>query len=67
MKNKDIEKLIIKKVTELAKNDFASNYDPSCKLYFADAICYLICEQLTDLDNLDSSEIYDFLINKLKK
>ena len=27
MKNKNIEKLIIKKATELAKNDFASGYD----------------------------------------
>jgi hypothetical protein len=67
MTNKDIEKLIIKKVTELAKNDFASGYDPDCKLDLSDALCYLIFDKLTDLDNLDSSEIYDFLINKLKK
>ena len=67
MKNKDIKKLIIKKATELAKNDFASGYDPSCKLYLADALCYLISEQLTDCEELDTSEIYDFLITKLKK
>tara|TARA_R110000782_G_scaffold242874_1_gene329390 strand:+ start:68 stop:271 length:204 start_codon:yes stop_codon:yes gene_type:complete len=67
MKNKNIEKLIIKKATELAKNDFASGYDPDCKLYIADAICYLISKQLTDCEKLDTAELYDFLITKLKK
>jgi hypothetical protein len=67
MTNKKIKKLLIKKATELAKNDFANNYDPSCKLTLIDSLCYLISEQLTDFDNLNSAELYDFLVDKLKK
>ena len=67
MTNKKIKKLLIKKATELAKNDFASSYNPSCKLTLKDALCYLISEQLTDCDNLDSAELYDFLVDKFKK
>tara|TARA_R110000823_G_scaffold303405_3_gene424786 strand:+ start:1119 stop:1322 length:204 start_codon:yes stop_codon:yes gene_type:complete len=67
MKNKNIEKLIIKKANELAKNDFASGYDQDSPLDFQGAICYLISQQLTDCENLDSAELYDFLITKLKK
>ena len=67
MQNNEIEKLIIKKATELAKNDFANGFDPDCELDFQGAICYLISEQLTECENLDSAELYDFLITKLKK
>tara|TARA_R110002153_G_scaffold265233_1_gene427666 strand:- start:736 stop:930 length:195 start_codon:yes stop_codon:yes gene_type:complete len=64
MTNKKIKKAIIKKATELAKKDFASGYDPSCKLTLKDSLCYLIGEHLTDID---SAEIYDFLTMKFKK
>tara|TARA_R110000822_G_scaffold2163_1_gene10433 strand:+ start:1834 stop:2037 length:204 start_codon:yes stop_codon:yes gene_type:complete len=67
MKNKNIEKLIIKKANELAKNDFASGYDQDSPLDFQGAICYLISQQLTDCEELDTAELYDFLITKLKK
>jgi hypothetical protein len=67
MQNNDIENIIVKKANELAKNDFASGYDQDSPLDFQGAICYLISQQLTDCENLDSAELYDFLITKIKK
>ena len=67
MQNNDIQNIIVKKANELAKNDFASGYDQDSPLDFKDSICYLISEPLIDFENLDSSELYDFLINKIKK
>ena len=67
MTNKKIKKILIKKATELAKNDFAGGYDSSCKLNLKDALCYLVSEQLTDCKNLDYAELYDFLVDKFKK
>tara|TARA_R110000851_G_scaffold42020_2_gene104866 strand:+ start:4159 stop:4362 length:204 start_codon:yes stop_codon:yes gene_type:complete len=67
MQNKDIENIIVKKANEIAKNDFASGYDQDSPLDFKESICYLISEQLTECKNLDSAELYDFLINKIKK
>tara|TARA_R110000737_G_scaffold315507_1_gene325536 strand:+ start:322 stop:525 length:204 start_codon:yes stop_codon:yes gene_type:complete len=67
MQNNDIQNIIVKKANELAKNDFASGYDQDSPLDFKDSICYLISEPLIDFENLDSSELYDFLISKIKK
>jgi hypothetical protein len=67
MQNKDIENIIVKKANESAKNDFASGYDQDSPLDFRGAICYLISEQLTECENLDAAELYDFLTSKLKK
>jgi hypothetical protein len=67
MQNNDIENIIVKKANELAKNDFASDYDVDSPMDFQGAICYLISEQLTDCENLDYAELYDFLITKIKK
>ena len=67
MQNNDIENIIVKKANELAKNDFASGYDQDSPIDFQGAVCYLISEQLTEFENLDSAELYDFLTNKIKK
>ena len=60
MRNIDIQNLIVKKTNEIASNDFLSNYDPSCPMDIFDSITYLLMEQI-NIENLDSSEVYDFL------
>ena len=51
------EQYIIKKVNEIAENDFASNYDE--KMNLLDCISYLVAEQI----DIDSSKVYDLLLN----
>ena len=51
------EQYIIKKVNEIAENDFASNYDE--KMDLLDCISYLVSEQI----DIDSSKVYDLLLN----
>ena len=51
------EQYIIKKVNEIAENDFASNYDE--KMDLLDCISYLVAEQI----DIDSSKVYDLLLN----
>jgi len=56
-----IEKIIIDKVNELANNDFASNYQlmSYMKMDIFDCLAYSVAEHL----ELESSEVYDLLIN----
>jgi hypothetical protein len=60
MKNK-----LIALATEIAKSDFATDYDDSIELTIADAITILIMENISHNDEIfmdcDSSEVYDFI------
>ena len=67
MSNSEIEHQIVKEANKTAKNDFSSGYDIDSPMDFQGAICYLISQQLTECENLDSAELYDFLTTKLKK
>lgn len=53
---KETAKLIVDKANELAKNDFASNYDE--KMDIIDCIAYCVSEQL----DIESSKVYDLLM-----
>jgi hypothetical protein len=63
----NIEDIIVRRANEIAEKDFSGNYEPDCPLDFQGAVAYLIGIELQDVEDLDSSEIYDFLTTKIKK
>jgi hypothetical protein len=60
-----MENLIIEKAREMIKSDFMQypDYDETIELTLLDAITAILAQEL---DEIDTCEIYDFLITKLK-
>ncbi len=64
-----MEAFIIQKAKDICKRDFMTypDYDESIEMYLADALTILIVEQLDNDDEVDISEIYDFISEKVDK
>lgn len=65
-----MKKKIILLATEIAKTDFATDYDDTVELTIADALTLLVMESVSYDDDMfmdyDSSEIYDFIQSIIK-
>ena len=61
---------IITLATEIAKADFATDYDDTVELTIADALTLLVMESAFHYEDIldnDSSEIYDFIQSIIKE
>ena len=61
-----MEELIITKAIELMKSDFMQfpDYDETIEITLLDAVTVILSQTI---DEIDTCEIYEFLLTKLKK